>query len=442
MRPLLKGRRVELQIRHPERNPGEKREQGQSEISRDTDRAAINSVRGENLIRNKLSIPLSRPDITEREIAAIIDVLKTPYLSLGPKLGEFEEKFAAYIGAKYAVAVSSGTSGLHLAVKSLGIGENDAVITTPFSFIASANCILYEKALPVFVDIETATCNIDPSQVEEYLRTNCERDRKTGRPIDRKTGRNVSALLPVHVFGEPCGMAKLGQLAEEYHLAVIEDACEATGSEYEGKKVGTFGDVAVYAFYPNKQMTTGEGGIIVTDREDIAALCRSLRNQGRDNQGGWLAHRRLGFNYRISDINCALGIAQLERIGEILRKREGVAARYSELLRGAVRVPEPQSGARRSWFVYVVHLVGDQYKGFRMQILEELAGAGIGCSNYFPPIHLQPFYQETFGYREGDYAITEDIAARTIALPFHNNLTTEEIEYVAATLKDILRGLQ
>jgi len=409
-------------------------------------------------MENKLKIPLSRPDITEKEIQAVLSVLKTPNLSLGPKLTEFEEKFAEYIGTKYAIAVNSGTSGLHLAVKSLGIGEDDAVITTPFSFIASANCILYEKALPIFVDIEPRTYNIDPQKIDKYIRDNCIRHGVTGNIIDRRTGKRIKAILPVHIFGHPCDMSKIIELAHKYNLYIIEDACEALGAEYyserqevkgerarssklkpQTSKVGTFGDLGVFAFYPNKQITTGEGGMIVTNDENIALLCKSLRNQGRDMNGGWLAHSKLGYNYRISDINCALGIAQLERIGEILNSRERVALTYNEVLRGSVKCPETLDGNKRSWFVYVACLPEQFSKKERDDVLAQLCDLGIACNNYFPPIHMQPFYRKMFGYTEGDFEITEAISERTIALPFHNNLKQHEILYVVDNLRSILQ---
>jgi len=388
-------------------------------------------------MKNKF-IPLSSPDITEKEIESVVNVLRTPRLSLGPKLLEFEQKFAEYIGSKHAVAVNSGTSGLHLAIKSLGIGEKDAVITTPFSFIASANCLLYENALPIFVDIEPGTFNIDPERIEEFLEKKCRKEKKTNKIVDRETGRYVRAILPVHVFGYPCEMDRIMELAGEYNLHVIEDACEATGAEFKGKKVGAFGDMGVFAFYPNKQITTGEGGMIVTNDDKIARLFRSFRNQGRDSDKGWLEHSRLGYNYRISEINCALGIAQLERIDEILKKRERVAFRYNELLRDYVKVPETSDGAKRSWFVYVVCLPDKYSKKFRDRILAKLLKKGIGSNKYFSPIHLQPFYRKMFGYAKGDFEVTEYISERTIALPFHNNLNGKIITHVATCLKEIL----
>ncbi len=387
------------------------------------------------------TIPLSHPEITDEDISSVVSVLRTSRLSLGPKLLEFEEKFASYAGARFAVAVNSGTSGLHLAVKSLGIGEHDAVITSPFSFIASANCILYENALPVFVDIEPKTFNIDPQKIEEFLRERCTRESGTGLPVDPATGRRIRAILPVHVFGHPCDMGKIMAMAKEFGLAVIEDSCEALGAEYKGRKAGTMGAAGVFAFYPNKQMTTGEGGIIVTDDEEIAALCGSLRNQGRAINSGWLDHERLGYNYRLSDINCALGISQLGRIDSILRKRAEVAAHYNRILGDLVATPRTLTGSKRSWFVYVVCLPAGTGRTRRDGVLAGLSGRGIGCNNYFPPIHLQTFYRNRFGYREGDFPVTEDVAARTIALPFHNNLGEDDIAYVAESLRDIVHRL-
>lgn len=383
------------------------------------------------------TISLSRPDITDVEIESVVEVLRTPYLSLGPKVSEFEEKVAEYIGTKQAIAVSSGTAGLHLSIRSLGIGPDDAVITTPFSFISSANCILFERARPIFVDVEESTFNIDPEKIAEYIRQECRADRLTGVLVDRKSGRRIKAILPVHVFGRPCEMDRILQLAEEFNLYIIEDACEAIGAKYYGKNVGTFGKMSVFAFYPNKQITTGEGGIIVTDDDEIAFLCRSLRNQGRDD-GGQLIHNRLGHNYRLSDINCALGIAQLERIEEIFKEREFVAREYNEQLKHIIKVPESSPNVEISWFVYVVCLPEDISGELRDGILSELKRIGIGCNNYFSPIHLQPFYQKEFGYKRGDFPITESISERTIVLPFYNKLTANEIRYIAKNLKEIL----
>jgi len=367
-------------------------------------------------------IPLSSPDITELEIKYVTEVLKTPNLSLGPKLAEFEAKMAQFVGRKYAIAVNSGTSGLHLIIRALGVGDGDEVITTPFSFIASANCLLFERAKPVFVDIEPLTFNIDVSLIEQ------------------KITPQTKAILAVDIFGYPAEWGKLEELGQKYNLKLIEDSCEALGAEYRGKRAGTFGDVAVFSFYPNKQITTGEGGIIVTDDEEIARLCRSMRNQGREEGGEWLDNPRLGYNYRLSDINCALGIAQLERIAEILAKRERVAQWYNERLKeiDGVRVPYSSSEAKRSWFVYVPLLSERYSREDRDKILKGLSQRRIGCRDYFSPIHLQKFYKEMFGYKEGDFPVTEYISSRTVALPFYNNLKKEQVEVVVDNLRQLL----
>jgi perosamine synthetase len=390
-----------------------------------------------------MRIPLSNPDITERECRLVLEVLKTPNLSLGPKLPEFEEKLARFIGAPHAVAVNSGTSGLHLCVRALDIKDGDEVITTPFSFVASANCLLFERAVPVFVDIEDKGMNIDVEKLAEACR----------RLAARKKSR-LKALLPVHVFGRPCEMAEIEKLAERYGLRLIEDSCEAIGSEImlerpdrpqekAWRKAGTFGDCSVFAFYPNKQMTTGEGGMIVTADAEIARLCRSMRNQGRGEGGEWLQHERLGYNYRLSDINCALGLAQLERLEDILKTRERKARLYNERLADLAELVLPafEPDKKISWFVYVVRLQDRFTQDDRDFILAGLREKGIGCGNYFSPIHLQPFYRRMFGYREGDFPITEKTAERTIALPFYNHLQEEQIDDIYNALKEILGGL-
>ena len=369
-----------------------------------------------------MEIPLARPDITEHEIQAVVSVLRTPHLSLGPKLEEFERKIASYAGVRYAIAVNSGTSALHLIVRALGLTEGDEVITTPFSFVASSNCLLFERVTPVFVDIDPQTLNIDV------------------RRIEPKITEKTKAILAVDVFGHPAEWDGLERIAQRYHLKLIEDSAEALGAEYKGRKAGSFGDAAVFAFYPNKQITTGEGGVVLTNDDKIAKLCRSLRNQGRGEGNEWLQHERLGYNYRLSDINCALGIAQLERLGEILQKRERVAQMYNERLQNmkSVRVPYVAPYVKISWFVYVIRLCEDYTQADRDRILKELQARGIGCSNYFSPIHLQPFYRELFGYKPGDFPVTESVAARTIALPFYNNLTEAQIDYVVTTLRTLL----
>lgn len=372
------------------------------------------------------SIPLSSPDITEEDIAAVNAVLRTRWLSLGPALPQFEKDMARYVGVKHAVAVNSGTSALHLCVRALGIGEGDEVITTPFSFVASSNCLLFERAVPWFVDIDQRTMCIDPVAVE--------------RAITPKT----KAILGVDVFGYLANWDALGAIAKKHQLALIEDSCEVLGSRRGEQMAGTFADCATFAFYPNKQMTTGEGGILVTDRDDIAALARSMRNQGRGAGDAWLLHERLGYNYRLSDINCALGSSQLKRIEYFIQKRAQVVAWYREALAefaDRVSVPVEQSGVRISWFVFVARLAKHFREEDRNRLLLFLRGRGVGCSNYFPPIHLQPFYMRKFGFQKGDFPVTEEVAARTIALPFHTNLSREQVQTVCSVLAEGLSSL-
>jgi perosamine synthetase len=369
-----------------------------------------------------MHIYLSRPDITEREIDAVCQVLRSPNLSLGPKLTEFEDSFARYIGKKHAIAVNSGTSALFLCMQALGIGPGDEVITTPFTFIATSNSVMMVGAKPVFVDIDPISLNIDPAAIESKI-----------------TGK-TKAIMPVEVFGNPANMDKVCKIAKKHNLPVIEDSCEALGSALAGKKAGTFGVVSTFAFYPNKQMTTGEGGIILTDEDDLADTCRSLRNQGRGKGAGWLAHARLGYNYRLSDINCALGIVQLSRLEEFKIKRRQVAGWYQEMLSGDKRliVPKEAVGCDVSWFVFVVRLVDPRHVSLRNKILEAMTASGIQVSNYFTPVHLQPFMTEQFGYKSGNFPITESVSKSTIALPFYNNLAKNEVAVVCRQLKEIL----
>ena len=365
------------------------------------------------------SVSLSSPDISSEERRWVLHVLSGRSLSLGPMLPAFEEALARVAGTRYAIAVNSGTSALHLCVKAAGIGEGDEVITTPFSFVASANCLLYERALPRFADIDLNTYNIDPAIAATKI-------------TDR-----TRAILPVHVFGCPCDMDAIGRLAARNELNVIEDSCEALGASFHGRPAGSLGHSGAFAFYPNKQITTGEGGAVVTNDPQTARLCRSWRNQGRGEGGAWLQHERLGYNYRIADINCALGLAQLSRLPEILTKRAKVAAMYDEMLADVgdiVRPPRPSGDSAMSWFVYVVRLADDFSQPDRDRILMLLKEAGIGCSNYFAPIHLQAHFREMFGYRPGDFPVTEHVAQRTIALPFHNHLKQSEVELVVQAL--------
>lgn len=359
-----------------------------------------------------MKVPLARPDITEREINAVTEVLRSGVLSIGPKIVEFEEKMADYIGVKHAIGVNSGTSGLHLLIKSLGITEGDEVITTPFSFIASANCILFEKAKPVFVDIDPLTLNMDLNLIES------------------KITEKTKAIVAVDAFGQPLNIKEVRRIAEKYNLRVIEDSCEAIGSEYDGIKAGSMADGAVFAFYPNKQMTTAEGGVIVTNDDEVAELCRSMRSQGRAVTGLWLDHERLGYNYRLSELHAALGIVQLDRLDGFIKKRAQVAEKYNERLKKVDGVKGPyidKNVTRMSWFVYVIQL--DSHIN-RNKVMKHLLDSGIGCRPYFTPIHLQSFYVKMFGYKRGDFPVTESVADSVIALPFFNNISDEELDYV------------
>jgi perosamine synthetase len=369
-----------------------------------------------------MRIYLSRPDITDKEIEAVCDVLRGPNLSLGPKLGEFENAFARYIGRKRAVAVNSGTSGLYLCMLALGTGAGDEVITTPFTFIATSNTIMMTGAKPVFVDIDPVTLNIDVARIESS--------------ITKKT----KAIMPVEVFGNPAGFEKICRIADKRKITIVEDSCEALGSSLNGKKAGTFGKMSVFAFYPNKQITTGEGGMILTDDDGLADMCVSLRNQGRGKSGPWLSHERLGYNYRLSDINCALGIVQLSRFEEIKAKRRQVAKWYQEILAGDERfiVPGEPKGCEISWFVFVIRLSEDFGREQRDKVLQIMMQDGIQVSNYFSPVHLQPFMASQFGFKKGDFPVTESVSERTIALPFYNNLNKDEIAEVAKILKQAL----
>ena len=369
-----------------------------------------------------MCIHLSRPDITEKEIDAVCAVLRSPNLSLGPKLGQFEQAFAGYVGTKRAVAVNSGTSGLFLCLLSLGITPGDEVITTPFTFAASATSIMMAGARPVFVDIDPVSLNIDPAKIEAC--------------VTEKT----KAILPVEVFGNPAGFDRICEIARKHNLPVIEDSCEALGSSLKGKMAGAFGTISVFGFYPNKQITTGEGGIILTDDDDLADMCVSLRNQGRGKDAGWLAHERLGYNYRLSDINCALGIVQLSRIDEIKAKRRQVAEWYREILVGDDRliVPAEPADCDMSWFVFVVRLSESFTIQQRDGILGQMRSRNIQVSNYFAPVHLMPFIAGQFGHKPGDFPIAESASARAIALPFHNHLTKDQVEIVCTALKQLL----
>jgi len=392
----------------------------------------------------KKQIPMSMPDITAEEVALVNKVLHTPYLSMGPYIAEFEKHFAEYIGSRYAIAITNGTAGLHLCIIAAGVEKGDLVITTPFSFVSSANVILYEKGIPIFIDIDPKTGNINPTLVAEAVE-NIKRGGKRAKPWlppalrHARTGLGtLRAILPVHVFGQPADLDPIISLAQQFGIFIIEDACEAIGAEYKGRKAGSWGDAGVFAFYPNKQMTTGEGGIIVTNREEWNVLFRSLRNQGRDVHDAWLSHTRLGYNYRLDEMRAALGLAQLGRIKELLAKREHVAQRYNYRLKEVKGVETPYISpnvTNMSWFVYVIRLAPEFD---RNAVMARLIESGVPCRPYFPPIHLQDFYRRRFGYREGDFPVTEALAKSTLALPFSSVMTEDQVDYVCEKLNQIL----
>lgn len=365
-----------------------------------------------------MKVNLSGPDIGSEEIVLVSKVLNSGILSIGPVVDEFEDKFKDYFGVKHAIAVNSGTSGLHLLVKALGIGEGDEVITSPFSFVASVNCFLFERAVPVFVDIDEKTLNMDIARIEE------------------KITEKTRAIVAVDIFGQPMNMERVMAIAEKYNLKVIEDSCEAIGSEYKGIKAGTMADGAVFAFYPNKQLTTGEGGMIITDDDKTAELCRSMRSQGRAVTGLWLYHERPGYNYRMSEVNAAIGLAQMKKIDEIIRKRQGVAELYKQKLAGIEGIILPyidQNVSKMSWFVYVIRLA--DYIN-RAQVMSYLIERGVACKPYFTPIHLQPYMRKQFGFQEGGFPLTESVSRFTLALPFWNRITEEEIDYTVSVLQE------
>lgn len=379
-------------------------------------------------------IPLSKPDITDLEIGMVVETLRSGRLSIGPMVERFETLVAAACDRRYGVAVNSGTSGLHLALLALGIGPGDEVITTPFSFIASSNCLLFVGAKPVFVDIDPKSLNMDPEKVE--------------RAISPRT----RAILAVETFGNPAHMQAYEAIAQRHEIPLIEDCCEALGSEHAGRKAGSFGRIGVFAFYPNKQITTGEGGMIVTDDKRLAELCRSLRNQGRPIPVApdvketaahgptpgqtWLSHERLGYNFRLDELSAALGVAQMRRLGEILEKRQRVAGMYMSRLMSHpdIILPTVHELSRLSWFVFVVRLASSYTREERDRVIAGMLRHDVGAKDYFPCIHLQPFYRERLGHAPGDFPIAESVSGRTIALPFYNDLTEQDVDFVCRTL--------
>jgi perosamine synthetase len=369
----------------------------------------------------KTPISLSGVYFDGREEELVLEVLRSGRLSLGPAIDRFERMVAERVEAGHATAVSSGTAGLHLAVRIAGVGPGDEVITSPFSFVASANCVLYEGATPVFADIDPDTLNLDPAAVEAAV-------------TDR-----TRAIVAVDIFGYPCELDPLRAICDRHGLVLVEDACEALGAEYKGRRIGSHGHLAVFAFYPNKQMTTGEGGAVVTSSAEEWRLLKSLSNQGRADSGGWLDHARYGYNYRLSDVAAAIGIAQLEKLDLLLELRGSAAARYTALLaevEGARSLLAGDADHTRSWFVYPVRLAEHVD---RERVIAELDAEGIPTSRYLPSIHLQPYMRERFGFREGMLPSSEEASRRLLSLPFHSGISGEDQERVVEALADALR---
>ena len=366
----------------------------------------------------KKTIPLSGPDIKKFERRKVLKILKTRHLSRGKNILEFEKRFAKYIGVSDAIAVNSGTSALHLIIKALGLKKGDEVITTPFSFIASSNCLLMEEVKPVFVDIDPLTYNLDPNLIE------------------KKITKKTKAILFVDVFGQPAEIDKILEIAKKHNLKVIQDSCEAIGARQNGERIGNKAIASVFAFYPNKQMTTGEGGIILTSNKKIADLCRSMRNQGRNQQGEWLIYERLGYNYWMTEISASLGITQLSRINNILNKRKKIAEKYIKKLKDVPGVSflheKPEN--KISWFIFPIKVD----EKIRNKIMNYLQEQGIGCQAYFPSIHLEDFYKKNFKYKKGDFPISEKASQQVIALPFYNKLKNKDMNYVVQKVKEAI----
>ena len=371
-------------------------------------------------MKTKTRVPLSRPYLDEREEELVLEVLRSGRLSLGPAIERFEQLIAERVGAPYAAAVSSGTAGLHMLCHIAGVGEGDEVITSPVSFVATANCFIFEGGRPVFADVDQQTLNLDPEAVEAAI-------------TDRTKG-----IVTVDMFGYPCELDELRAIAARHGLWLIDDSCEALGAEYKGSPIGSHGVSGAFGFYPNKQITTGEGGIVTTHSEEEWELLKSLRNQGRSYDSRWFHHVRLGFNYRITDVQAAMGIAQLEKLERLLAMRADVARRYGELLASIDGVELPyadDADHRRSWFVYVVKVA----EGIdRDAVLERLASQGIEAGHYVPAVHLQPYLRDAYGFSEGMCPVAEDACSRTLALPFFPQLEAEDQKLVVDALHDAL----
>ncbi len=361
--------------------------------------------------------PVAKPYLTAEDKKSVLAVLNTSYLSLGPKYREFEKNFAKKLGVKYACAVSNGTAGLHLALLACGLSEGDEIITPTFSFIASANTILYIGAKPVFVDIDPLTYNMDASKVEE------------------KITKKTKAILVVHIFGQPSEMAPIMRLAKKYKLQIIEDACESIGATYKGKLAGTFGQAGIFAFYPNKQMTTGEGGMIITNNKKIYDICDSLRNQGRAKNDQWLDHKYLGYNYRLDEMSAALGVSQLKKLDYMIGQRRKIAGWYNKVLKpyaDIIQAPAIAPGNTHTWFVYVIKIKNSKID--RNLLIKNLKKVGVSTKPYLPSIHLFDFYRKKFGYKLHDFPISEAMSAQSLALPIYIGLTYSDCQHIAGKL--------
>jgi dTDP-4-amino-4,6-dideoxygalactose transaminase len=385
------------------------------------------------------TISLAGADLSELELRLVEEVLRSGRLSNGPMLDRLERDFAARFGAKHAIGVSSGTAAVHLSLLAAGVTDGDLVITTPFSFIASANPILYERATPVFVDVDAETLSIDPAAAVEAMDTLVHRRRGWERllpPGIAPQHGKVRAIIPVDVFGRTAEMREIVDAAQKWDIAVIEDACEAVGGSLDGVPAGRWGDAGTFGFYPNKQMTTGEGGLVLTDNDEWARVIRSLRSQGRSDDGSWLRHERIGYNYRLNDLSAALGVAQLQRLDELLQKRADVAAMYTEQLAsidGVTPLPPPRAGMIISWFIFVVRVANHID---RDTLAARLDARGVPTRPYFWPIHLQPPYQQRFGYTRGMYPHAEAAGNSLLALPFHGRMTKAQVEFVCGCVAE------
>ncbi len=384
---------------------------------------------------------MSSPDITEAEVQAVLDVLRTPILSIGPRQVSFEKSFTDYLDCKHAIAVSSGTAALHLCMRAAGIATGDLVLTTPFTFISTTNTVLFQNAIPVFVDVDPITGNIDPELTAQAARDLAAGAASARQWLPRKLptpARQLKALITVDVFGQPADFDPLDRVAREHSLKLVNDSCESLGAVYKTTKTGLLGDYGTFAFYPNKQITTGEGGMIVTNDDAAADLMRGLRNQGRAPGDTWLQHTYLGYNYRLTEIAAALGVVQMSRLETLLANRQRVADWYADALAGIDEIELPRivpTTTRVSWFVYVIRVA----KGLnRDAFAAELERKGIPVRPYFSPIHLQPYMRDFFGYQPGDFPVTEDLAARGLALPFSGKMTQEQVRVVAQAIKSTL----